>query len=250
MHDNVLYHALTLVGRGFVWTLSRHLTIRYLRIMILNMRMSGPLDALLPKTRQAILAAMLPQPKRSWYLADLAKHLRVRPSSLQREIAALVKAGILTRRRDGNRVYYQADADCPFMLELQGLIVKTAGLVDVLRELLKPLAERIRWAFVYGSVARGKEQSQSDVDLMVIGDVRPSDVSAAIHPGTERLAREVNPTVYSTAEFTKKLESGYGFHRGVLDKEKLFIIGNERDLATAFERRPRRSGSIKQGGPG
>lgn len=208
----------------------------------------SPLDALLPKTRQAILAVLLPRPERSWYLADLAKHLRVRPSSLQRELAALVAAGILKRRRDGNRVYYQADPDCPFMPELQAIIVKTVGLVDVIRELLKPLAGRIRWAFVYGSMARGTQHSTSDVDLMVIGDVRPSEVSAAIRPAMHRLAREVNATVYSTAEFMEKLKAGHGFHRGVLAKEKLFILGNERELAATLERKPSRAGARDEGG--
>jgi len=126
------------------------------------------------------------------------------------------------------------------MAELRGLIVKTAGLVDVVREALAPVADRIRWAFVYGSVARGEERSDSDVDLMVIGDVGLSDVSPLLASAGERLGREVNPTVYSLAAFTRKLEAGYGFHRGVLDKAKLFVVGNERELAVALERRARR----------
>jgi DNA-binding transcriptional ArsR family regulator len=208
--------------------------------MIRYMRNSRPLDALLPKTRQAILAATLPRPEQTWYLADLAKHLRVRPSSLQRELAALVEAGILKRRRDGNRVYYQPDPDCPFMPELRGLIVKTAGLLDVLRDALAPLANRIRWAFVYGSVARGDEQSSSDVDLMVIGGVGLADLPPMLGRVRERLGRDVNPTVYSPAEFRKKLQAGYSFPRGVLDKPKLFVVGNEHELAAAFEGGTRR----------
>jgi len=212
------------------------------------MRTSKPLDALLPKTRQAILAAMLPQVNRSWYLADLARHLGLRPSSLQRELTALVGAGILKQRRDGNRVYFQPDADCPFMPELQGLILKTAGLVEVLRETIGPLAKRIRWAFVYGSVARHEEQSDSDVDLMVIGDVGLADLAPLLSRARQRLAREVNPTVYSPSEFTKKLEVGYAFPREVLDKPKLLLIGNERELAAAFERGTRRGNAGKQAG--
>jgi len=211
-----------------------------MRIIILNMRRSRPLDALFPQTRQAILAATLPRPSHWWYLADLARHLGVPSSSLQRELAALVESGVLRRRRDGNRVYFQPDPECPFMAELRGLIVKTAGLVDVVREALAPVADRIRWAFVYGSVARGEERSDSDVDLMVIGDVGLSDVSPLLASAGERLGREVNPTVYSLAAFTRKLEAGYGFHRGVLDKAKLFVVGNERELAVALERRARR----------
>jgi len=164
----------------------------------------------------------------------------VRSSSLQRELASLVEAGILQRRRDGNRVYFQPDADCPFLPELQGLLRKTAGLVDVLREALASLTHRIQWTFVYGSVARGVESSDSDVDLMVMGDVGLSDVSPLLVAARKRLGREVNASVYSSAEFSKKLLAGYGFHRGVLDKAKLFVIGNERGLAAALERGARR----------
>jgi DNA-binding transcriptional ArsR family regulator len=125
------------------------------------MRKSRALDALFPKTRQVILAATVLHPERWWYLSDLAKHLGVRPSSLQRELTSLVDAGVLRRRQDGNRVYFQAQPDCPFLPELQGLLVKTAGVVDTLREVLSPFAKRIDWAFVYGPMARAEELASS-----------------------------------------------------------------------------------------
>jgi predicted nucleotidyltransferase len=219
-----------------------------MRSMILYMRTSSPLDALFPRTRQGILAVVLGHQNRSWYLASLAKHLGVRPSSLQREVSALVEAGVLRRRKDGNRVYFEPDEDCPFLPELRGLILKTAGLVDVLREAFKPLQDRILWAFVYGSVARGEEESASDVDLMVIGDVGLADVAPLVRGAQDKLAREVNVSVHTRGDFAKKLRSGYRFPREVLDKPKLFIVGNEHDLAGAFERKTHRSDAHQQGG--
>src|SRR5712692_4566541 len=115
------------------------------------MRKKAAIDVLFPETRKAILAATLMQPDRWWYLSDLAHNLGVRPSSLQRELAALVEAGVLRRKSDGNRVYFQPEPDCPLLPELTGLMTKTAGLVDVVREALRPFAKSIRWAFVYGS---------------------------------------------------------------------------------------------------
>src|SRR4029434_3466031 len=132
------------------------------------MRKKRALDSLFPRTRQAVLAATLLQSDRWWYLSDLAKYLGVSPSSLQRELAALVSADILRQRRDGNRVYFQANPDCPFLPELQGLLVKTAGMVDVLREALTPFAKRIRWAFIYGSVARAEGLGTRGVVLTLI----------------------------------------------------------------------------------
>src|SRR5688500_7391705 len=98
------------------------------------MRVTPIIDALMPKVRQGVLSATLLQPKRAWYMADLARHLGTPPSSLQRELASLTAAGLLKRRRQGRMVYFQADTDCPVYPELSGLLSKTAGLADVLRE--------------------------------------------------------------------------------------------------------------------
>ena len=123
------------------------------------MRTGPSVDALFPKTRQAILAATFGEPRRWWYMRELARHLRLTPSSLQRELASLVRGGILVQKREGKHVYFQAATESPIFQELQGLILKTVGLADVIRDALKPLSDRIRWAFVYGSVARSEEHS-------------------------------------------------------------------------------------------
>jgi uncharacterized protein len=203
------------------------------------MRTSKALDALFPRVRQALLAATVLHPDRWWYLSDLAKHLDVRPSSLQRELAALVDAGILRRRRDGNRVYFQPNPDCAFLPELQGLLVKTAGVVDVLREVLNRVAQRIDWAFIYGSVARAEELASSDVDLMIIGQVGLADLTPALRRAEGRLGRAVNPTLYTPEEFATKLHARHHFLKTVLEGEKLFILGDPHELAAALSRPPR-----------
>ena len=114
------------------------------------MRTVPSVDALFPKTRQAILAATFGEPRRWWYMRELARHLRLTPSSLQRELASLVRGGILVQKREGKHVYFQVATESPIFQELQGLILKTVGLADLVRDALKPLSDRIRWAFVYG----------------------------------------------------------------------------------------------------
>jgi len=198
------------------------------------MRKTRPLDALFPKTRQGILAATLMHPERWWYLSDLAKHLGVPPSSLQRELASLVGTGILRRRRDGNRVYVQPHPDCPFFSELQGLLAKTAGLADVLAEVLAPFSPRITVAFVYGSLACREERSDSDVDLFVVGEIGLAALSPALHTAEERLGRAVNPAVYALPDLAKKLGTRHHFLRDVLEKEKLFVLGQQADLDRAL----------------
>ena len=178
-------------------------------------------------------------PGRWWYGSDLAKHLGVSPSSLQRELTSLIAGGVLRRRRDGNRVYFQADGECPLLPELQGLLLKTVGLVDVLREVLEPLADRIAWAFVYGSVARGESFNTSDVDLMIIGDVGLAIVATPLKRAEERLLRPVNPTVYTRAEAAAKLAAGHHFLHTVFGSDKLFVMGRADDLESALAIQPR-----------
>jgi predicted nucleotidyltransferase len=200
------------------------------------MRKSTALNALFPSVRQGILAATLMHRDRWWYLSELAAHLGRRPSSLQRELASLAEAGVLESREEGNRVYYRANSECPFFPELKGLLTKTLGIVEVLREALAPLSDKIDWAFVYGSVARQEEQSESDIDLMVIGTLSLVKAVSQLKEAERQLGRPINPSLYPKAEFTKKLNSGHHFAEMVARGAKLFILGDAREFTTAVAR--------------
>lgn len=203
------------------------------------MRKHNRMDPLISKTIQGLLAATVLQPGRWWYLSDLANHLGRRPSSLQQPLTALVSAGILSRRKEGNRVYFQANADCPFLPELQGLMAKTVGLVDVVREELLPLVDRIEVAFIHGSVAKSREQAASDIDLVAIGALGLAELSPVLETAESRLGRPVNATVYSPEEFAKKIAAKNHFLCSVLDHEKLFLVGKPNDLERIAGRKPR-----------
>ena len=194
------------------------------------MRKLRSLDALLPKTRQGILAAALAQPEKAWYVSELARRMKVPSSSLQRELQNLADAGILKTRRQGRMVYYQANADSPLFRDLRGLLLKTAGLVDVLADTLKPLAGKLRIVFVYGSIASGNEQSDSDIDLMVLGTISPAELALPLRHARGVLGRAINPTVYTPAVFAKKRAAKDHFLARVLDKPKLFVLGNRNEL--------------------
>ncbi len=183
-----------------------------------------------PKTRQGILAATLVQPEKAWYASELARRLGVPSSSLQRELQDLTEVRILKSHRQGRMAYYQANADSPLFHDLRGLLLKTAGLVDVLKDALKPLASKLRIAFVYGSIASGSEQHDSDIDLMVIGSVLPMELAVPLRRAREFLGREINPTVLTPAEFGKKQKAKDHFLTRVLDKPMLFVIGNRDEL--------------------
>jgi len=202
--------------------------------------MRSALAALFPTIRGDLLAATLTQPEKWWYLSELAQFLRTTPSSLQRELKALVEGGILQRRREGPRAYFKAETRSPLFPELRGLIEKTAGLLPALRQALAPFQEEIDCAFVYGSVARRQEHALSDVDVLVIGEVGLAVLAPAIRKVETRLAREINVTSYSRHEFAKKVAAKDHFLSAVLRGPKEFVKGSQNDLdeATGKPRRP------------
>ena len=207
-----------------------------------------PLDLLLPRNRQQMLAAVLMHPERWWYRSELAAQMGVPPSSLQRPLAALLASGLLRSRRHGNRLYFQANPDSPLFPELRGLMAKTIGLVDVLRGALAPLAAKIQVAFVYGSFARSAEVGTSDVDLFLVGTIGLAELSLPLRDVRAELGREVNPTLYSRSEFRAKVRARHHFVTSVLDGPKLFVVGTRNDLARAAHATASGAKALKPGG--
>ena len=192
--------------------------------------MSPILEALFPEVRAKVLAAVFGQPDREWYLTELARTLETQPSSLQRELEALSRAGILEQRRDGRRVYVKTDRSSPVFADLRGLLEKTAGVIPVLRGELETLGESIYLAFIYGSIARSEEISASDIDLMVVGKAGLSDLIPALRSSEHILGRPINPSVYSSEEFQERARSGDHFLTTVLKGAKHFVKGGEDEL--------------------
>ena len=194
-------------------------------------RTKGLLDALTTRVKQRVLSATLLHPERSWYLHELAKHLHIPPSSVQHELRIFASAGLLTRKKHGNRVYYQADQSSPVFRPLAEVLRKTSGLADVVRDALKPLAAELQVAFIYGSVAAGEEKASSDVDLMIVGRAPLSEIAGVLRAAEDEVGRDINPTVYTTQEFLKKIKEGHHFLTSVLEKELLVVHGTAGDLA-------------------
>ncbi|HEY3244724.1 MAG TPA: nucleotidyltransferase domain-containing protein [Phycisphaerae bacterium] len=191
-----------------------------------------PLTAtLFGKTRRALLAVLFSRPDESFYLRELVRASGSGPGAVQRELRQLERAGIVRRWTRGRQVFFQADASCPVYAELRGLILKTIGLVNVLRAALAPLGERIRWAFVYGSFADGRQHRASDVDLCVIGGVGFGEVVGAVQSAEATLGREVNPTVYSSEEFRRKLAEWHPFVSNIAGGPTIMLIGDSDEFA-------------------
>ena len=196
-----------------------------------KVRPAGLADALFSGTQQRVLAWLFGQPERSFYATELIGLAGAGSGAVQRELARLAQSGLVTARPVGNQKHYQANPDAPIYAELCGIVQKTVGLAEPLREALAPLASRIHAAFVFGSVAKREDTASSDIDLMLISDdVTYPDLYAALEAASQRLGRNVNPTLYTPEELAKRVKSKEAFATRVLGQPKLWLIGGEDDL--------------------
>ena len=181
--------------------------------------------------RERTLGLLLLNPDASYHVRELARLTGTSPGTLHKELTKLTSGGILQRKKVGNQVHYSANLSCPIFDELASILRKTSGLADVLANALIGLENKIELAFVFGSIARGDQQTNSDVDIMLIGSLSFSDAVQALHSTQAVLQREVNPVVYSQEEFERRIKNNDSFIKEVLGKPKLFIIGTENELS-------------------
>lgn len=193
---------------------------------------AGLSNALFTKVQQRVLGVLFGNPGRSFYANEIIALARSGTGAVQRELAKLAAVGLVTMRRQGNQKHYQANAASPVFDELRALVLKTFGLADIVRTALSPLATQIRAAFVYGSVAKAQDTATSDIDLMVVSDsLSYGDVFSALEQAASVLGRTVNPTVYTSREFDRRVHDGKAFVTRVMKQPKLWLIGDERGLA-------------------
>lgn len=192
--------------------------------------MSTLSSILFSQYRSRVLGLLLLHPEQAYYLRQIARLTGTEPGTLQREMIKLEQAELVTVKKIGNQTHYQANRSCSILEELASIMRKTSGLVDVLLQGLLPLENQIQCAFIFGSTAGSKATVGSDIDIMIIGDLKFAEVVTTLHPYQETLGREINPKVFTSKDWTKLIQDNGAFIRDVLSKPKLYIIGNEHDL--------------------
>ncbi len=188
-------------------------------------------SGLFGKTRQAVLALLYGRADSSFYTKQVLDAVKIGRGTVQRELKTLTDTGISTREVQGRQVYYRANAQCPIFGELKSIVRKTFGVADVIRQSLATVTNKIRVAFIFGSIASGNEDKASDIDVMVVGAISFGDVVDLISSAEEKLGREINSVVYPVAEFKQKVRDDHHFVKTVFESEKIFLIGDENELA-------------------
>jgi predicted nucleotidyltransferase len=197
-----------------------------IQLYALNIHMNLLAQVLSSQVRAEIFRLLFRGDKISIHLRDLQRQSGLSIGTIQKEIAHLKKLDLVTSERDGNRLYYTANADHPLYKEICGLVEKTSGIAERLKESLSSV-KGIECAFIFGSYAKGEEKAHSDIDLIIIGNIGLRTLSSVFKNLTEQTQREINPHIYSMKSWKEKLKKKDHFIKSVLNEKKVFLIGDE-----------------------
>jgi len=191
--------------------------------------------ALFPGTKRKILALFFLDPDKEYYFSEVARLTGTRQGVVQRELKTLTEAGILNSEKRGRQIFYSVNRNNPIFQDLRNIVFKTFGVIGQIREALESLANKIKIAFIYGSFARGEEVSGSDLDLFIIGRARLDEIVKALSAVENAIGREINPTLFSEAEFKNKWSQKNHFLRSVAKTEMEYIIGSRDEFRRLAE---------------
>ena len=188
-------------------------------------------NALFTTTQQRVLGFLFGQPMRSFFANELIALTGSGSGGVQRELKRLVESGLITVKRIGNQKHFQANPESPIFSELSGIVQKTFGVAIPLRDALAPLDDQIQASFVYGSVAKQTDTASSDIDLLILSEsLSYADVMATLATIEGKLGRQVNPTIYSSQDLSRRYSEENAFIVRVLAQPKIWLKGDEHDL--------------------
>jgi predicted nucleotidyltransferase len=185
-------------------------------------------DALFTTTQQRVLGLLFGQPERSFFATQLIGLAGSGSGAVQRELQRLSESGLVTVTRLGNQKHYQANPAAPIFGELRGIAVKIFGPAEALRAALVPLGKRLHAAWLFGSVAKGADRAQSDMDVLIVADgLTLEEIYKALRPAEKRLGRPVSPTLYTVKEFERRRADKNPFLTKVLAGERIILAGED-----------------------
>lgn len=188
-------------------------------------------DSLFSKVRQRVLALFYNHPDSDFHTNEVIRLTESGTGAVQRELATLTAIGLILVKDVGNQKRYQVNQSAPIYSELHGIVTKTFGLADRLRQALQPLVPSIDIAFIFGSVAKHEDTARSDIDLMLIGkNISYAEIYPLLEQAEQQLGRKINPTCYDLTDWQRKSRSENHFIKKITQQEKIFLIGSELDF--------------------
>ncbi len=177
-----------------------------------------------------VFSLFLTHPDEEIYQSRIVETTKCALIQVQRALKRLEEAGLIIKTKCGNRVYYKSNRTHPAFEDIKRALFKTILFGDLLKKTLDPWKNKIQFSFIYGSVAKGEEDQNSDIDLLIIGDLGIRDVAHILGSLSHEIRREINPTIYPMREFKKKLKEQNPFIKGLVQESKIWLTGEENEF--------------------
>jgi len=187
-------------------------------------------DIIISRVRVKILTLFLSHPGTIFHVRDIVRKVDEEINAVRRELAHMERAGMVSKEQRANRLFYSFRKDYPLYFELLGLVGKTSGLgADILKSRAK--LGKLKFVMISGRYVRGKDNApQTDVDLLVVGNVVLPELSQIIKTEEARRGREINYTVMTEEEFSFRKTRRDPFVLSVIGGSRIMIVGDEDEL--------------------
>ncbi len=188
------------------------------------------------KTRVKLLEQFLLKPNQEYHIRELARIVHDIPINVQKELKNLQGAGLLTHRKQGNMILYKLNKSSPIVEDLKRIFLKTESIG---KEIFSGLHDRdkIRYALIYGSFAKGTESESSDIDMLIIGSINEDTILKSIQKTEKQIGRTVNFLLWTEKEFAEKIHTDIPLIREILKTSVIMIVGDENEFKRFIKQR-------------
>lgn len=158
------------------------------------------------------LKFFLENPYDEVYLRQLAKKLSLSVFAIKKYADLLVKENLILEERKANLRYFKANIGNLFFKHLKiafniGLLMKS-GLIHFINENLANVSSIV----LFGSMAKGEDDKQSDIDILIIG----KEKSLNLNKFEEKIGKEITLHIFSWSEWNKQEEENRAFYLEVI----------------------------------
>ena len=186
--------------------------------------------------RKKLLSFYFSNPGGEYYLREIANILNVDAGNLSKELNGLEKEGLFLSRLRGKMKFYALNKTHPFFEELKSIVNKTIGIEGLLKTVFQK-HQKVKIAFIYGSMAIGKEKANSDIDIFIIGKPDENTLNREISAIEKQVGREINYIFWPESEVIKKMKEKNSFLEEIFKKKKIFLKGSDNELRNLYRTR-------------
>lgn len=181
------------------------------------------------QARRKLFGRFFTDESREYYLRELERLTNVPVGNIRRELNKYIEDRLFLTRRVGNLLYYRLNTKHPLYNELKKILATEIGIETRLINILSKISG-IYMAFIFGSFAKRTTKSDSDIDLMIVGNPDREALAEKIGTFEKELQREINYQVRRKELFRGKCSGKSSFILKIIKEPKIFLIGNENEL--------------------